>query len=196
MVVFKGGPEMPAPTRTRAEHCDRRAGPTKSAPGAAQSTSPREAGRREIVSATLHELNERLTAATNYLAASLRFTATESIRPVVPSDRSEILEKALDQINRANEEARQLRKVLSDGGIKAGPVYRVCFLNECAGFNSVVRACQRAIIIRSAQSRERAIEAAKMRFCRLEGICDWRDHAKIIEVSVTEDDPFLRVSCR
>jgi hypothetical protein len=51
-----------------------------------------------------------------------------------------------------------------------------------------VRPCQRAIIIRAARSRERAIEAAKKRFARLEGIRDWRDHAKMIEVSIIEAD--------
>ena len=45
-----------------------------------------------------------------------------------------------------------------------------------------------------ARSRERAIEAAKKRFARLEGIRDWRDHARIIEVSTIDDDPPLGVS--
>jgi hypothetical protein len=98
------------------------------------------------------------------------------------------LEKALGQIDQANEELRQLRKRLTVGTMTAGPVYRVCFLNEFARFNSVVKACQRAIIIRHARSQERAIEAAKKRFARLERIRDWRDHAKIIEVSMIEDE--------
>jgi len=70
----------------------------------------------------------------------------------------------------------------------------VCFLDEFARFDTVVRACQRAIVIRCAPSRERAIEAAKKRFARLEGIRDWRDHARIIEVSTIDDDPPLGVS--
>jgi hypothetical protein len=37
---------------------------------------------------------------------------------------------------------------------------------------------------------------AQKRFARLEGIRDWRDHAKIIEVSIIEDDPSLGVSRR
>jgi hypothetical protein len=109
---------------------------------------------------------------------------------------TEILEKALGQINQANEEARQLRRLLIHGGIKIGPVYRVCFLNEFARFNTVVRACQRSIIIRSARSRERAIEAAKRRFARLERVRDWRDHAKIIEVSIIDNEPSLGGSRR
>jgi hypothetical protein len=110
--------------------------------------------------------------------------------------RNAILKKALGQINQADEAVKRLRKLTTLGGIKAGPFYRVCFLNEFARFNTVVRACQRAIIIRSARSRERAIEAAKKRFCRLEGIHDWRAHAQMIEVSIIEDDPPLGVSCR
>jgi hypothetical protein len=76
---------------------------------------------------------------------------------------------------------------MGGGKGKAGPIYRVCFLNEFARFDAVVRACQRAIIICSARSREQAIEAAKKRFARLEGIRDWRDHAKVIEVSTIDD---------
>ena len=66
--------------------------------------------------------------------------------------------------------------------------YRVCFLNEFARGNTIVRPCQRTIIIRSARSRERAVAAAKERFARLEGIRDWRIHAKIIEVDIIDAD--------
>ncbi len=62
------------------------------------------------------------------------------------------------------------------------PAYRISFINEFARNRSLFRVCQRAIVIRSARSRERAIEAAKKRFARLEGICDWRIHASIIEI--------------
>jgi hypothetical protein len=148
----------------------------------------RETDLHDAHLASCHELSERLTATTNYLAAALRLCETQSLTAAMQRRQIEILEKALGQIERANEEVRQLRKLLTVGAIKAGPVYRVCFLNEFARFDSVVRACQRAIVIRCARSRERAIEAAKKRFARLEGIRDWRDHAKIIEVSTIADD--------
>jgi hypothetical protein len=134
----------------------------------------------------LHELSERLTATTNYLAAGLRLSEIESAPAVMLLRRTEILEKAFGQVSRANEAIGRLRKLVDPAKIKVGPVYRVCFLNEFARFNIVVRPCQRTIIIRSARSRERAIEAAKKRFARLEGIRDWRTHATIIEVSIVD----------
>jgi hypothetical protein len=48
------------------------------------------------------------------------------------------------------------------------------------------RCCQRSIIIRSARTSERAIEAAKKRFVRLEGIRDWKIHANLIEIEPIE----------
>ena len=121
-------------------------------------------------------------------AAALRLSEIESLPAAVPLRRDEILEKALRQVNQANEEIKRFRKLLEPTGTNIKPVYRVCFLNEFARFNFVMRPCQRAIIIRFARSRERAIEAAKKRFARLEGIRDWRDHAKMIEVSIIEAD--------
>jgi hypothetical protein len=134
-----------------------------------------------------------LTAITNYLAAAVRLSEIESLPAAVPLRHGEILEKALGQVNQANEEIKRFRKLL-EPGTNIRPVYRVCYLNEFPRFNTVVRPCQRAIIIRSARSRERAGEGAKKRFARLEGIRDWRDHAKIIEVSTIENDPCLGVS--
>jgi hypothetical protein len=64
--------------------------------------------------------------------------------------------------------------------------YRVCFLNEIARNEKVFRCCQRAIVIRSARSRDRAIEAAKKRFARLEHIRDWRIHAGSIEIEAID----------
>ena len=141
---------------------------------------------REPYLAVYHELSERLTATTNYLAAGLRLSKIEAAPTVMLRRHTEILEKAFGQVLRANEVIRRFRKLLDPAKIKVGPVYRVCFLNEFARFNIVVRPCQRTIIIRSARSRERAIEAAKKRFARLEGIRDWRTHATIIEVSVID----------
>jgi hypothetical protein len=137
-----------------------------------------------------------LTAIGNYLAAALRLSETHSVSEATTLRHTEILEKALGQVGLASEEIKRFRKLLTPGGIKAGSVYRVCFLNEFIRFGTVARPCQREIIIRSARSRERAIEAAKKRFARLEGIRDWRQHAKLIEVSTIEDDPSLRVSRR
>ena len=62
------------------------------------------------------------------------------------------------------------------------PSYRVCFINEIPRNEKLFRCCQRSIIIRSARSAERAIEAAKKRFARLEGIRDWKIHAALIEI--------------
>jgi hypothetical protein len=67
--------------------------------------------------------------------------------------------------------------------------YRVCFMNQFARNQTVYRICQRAVVIRSAHTRARAIEAAKKRFARLERIRDWRIHASEIEVEMIESDP-------
>ena len=60
--------------------------------------------------------------------------------------------------------------------------YRVCFMNEFPRNERVFRCCQRTIIIRSARNPERAVEAAKKRFTRLEGIRNWKIHAALIEI--------------
>jgi hypothetical protein len=181
---------MTASADRGAEPCGARVGPANPTPG----QNPGFLCGRDLHEAYLaacHKLSERLTATTNYLAAAFRLCETGSVSAATRRRHTEILEKALVQLNQANEEVRQLRRLLTHGGIKVGPVYRVCFLNEFARFNTVVRACQRSIIIRSARSRERATEAAKKRFARLERVRDWRDHAQTIEVSIVEDDPSL-----
>jgi hypothetical protein len=61
------------------------------------------------------------------------------------------------------------------------PSYRVRFINEIPRNERLFRCCQRSIIIRSARTPERAIEAAKKRFARLEGISNWKIHAALIE---------------
>jgi hypothetical protein len=61
------------------------------------------------------------------------------------------------------------------------PDYRVRFINEIPRNQRLFRCCQRSIIIRSAPSAERAIEAAKEQFATLEGIRDWKIHAALIE---------------
>ena len=62
------------------------------------------------------------------------------------------------------------------------PSYRVRFINEIPRNERLFRCCQRSIIVRSARTPERAIEAAKKRFARLEGISNWKIHAALIEI--------------
>ena len=69
------------------------------------------------------------------------------------------------------------------------PSYRVCFINEIPRAGKLFRCCQRSIIIRSARSPERASEAAKKRFARLEGIRDWKIHAGLIEIETIHLEP-------
>jgi hypothetical protein len=66
------------------------------------------------------------------------------------------------------------------------PSYRICFINEIPRNQQLFRCCQRSIEIRVARTPERAIEAAKKRFARLEGIRDWKLHAAFIEVEAIE----------
>jgi hypothetical protein len=69
------------------------------------------------------------------------------------------------------------------------PSYRVCFINDIPRNDKVFHCCQRSIIIRSARSPERAVEAAKKRFARLEGIRDWKIHAALIEIEPMDLEP-------
>ena len=66
------------------------------------------------------------------------------------------------------------------------PSYRICFFNEIPRNHQLFRCCQRSIEIRVARTPERAIEAAKKRFARLEGIRDWKLHAAFIEIESIE----------
>ena len=66
------------------------------------------------------------------------------------------------------------------------PCYRIRFMNEFARNHRLLRVCQRTIVIRSAESPDEAIEAAKSRFAGLEGIRDWRIHASMIEIEPLE----------
>lgn len=66
------------------------------------------------------------------------------------------------------------------------PDYRVCFMNEIPRNDKLFRCCQRSIIIRSAPSAERAVEAAKKQFAEIEGISDWKIHAALIEVKAMD----------
>ena len=67
--------------------------------------------------------------------------------------------------------------------------YRVCFFNDIARNDRLFRCCQRSIVIRRARSPERAVEAAKRRFARLEGIRNWKIHAALVEIEAIEPEP-------
>jgi hypothetical protein len=76
-------------------------------------------------------------------------------------------------------------------GERQMPSYRVSFINEIPRNEKLFRCCQRVIMIRSARTSERAIEAAKKRFARLEGIRDWGIHASQIEIETIDSEPEL-----
>ena len=63
------------------------------------------------------------------------------------------------------------------------PSYRVSFMNDIPRGGKLFHCCQR---VRTARSPERAVEAAKKRFARLEHICDWNIHASRIELEVLD----------
>jgi hypothetical protein len=70
-----------------------------------------ETPQRESVASAVHELSERLTAATNYVAAALRLfelTTTEK------GGCSETLQKALAQLDCAGDTVRSLRKSMQE----------------------------------------------------------------------------------
>ena len=69
------------------------------------------------------------------------------------------------------------------------PSYRVSFINEIPRNQKLFRCCQRMITIRSARTPERAVEAAKKRFARLEGIRNWKIHAALIAIEPIETEP-------
>ena len=66
------------------------------------------------------------------------------------------------------------------------PSYRVCFINDIPRSDKLFHCCQRSIVIRVARSPERAVEAAKIRFARLEGIRNWTIHAGRIELEMID----------
>ena len=84
------------------------------------------------------------------------------------------------------------------------PSYRVCFINQIPRGGRLFRCCQRSIVIRRARSPDRAVEAAKKRFARLEGIGNWKIHAERVEMQkidlaasakgAAEPHPFLHGS--
>jgi hypothetical protein len=137
--------------------------------------------------ALLHQLSERLMAAGNYLKAAQRGAAAPHTAP----ESAGLLGLAVSQIEEAGRLVHHLRETLA----ATPPVpddaernYRVCFFNRFARGRQKVTACQRTIVIRGAESREAAIDAAKQRFAEAESIPDWRIHASMIEASLLDDD--------
>jgi hypothetical protein len=62
--------------------------------------------------------------------------------------------------------------------------YRIGFFNELTNDSGhVFHCCQRVVEIRSARSKDRAIEAAKRHFARREKIANWNLRAHFIEVA-------------
>jgi hypothetical protein len=68
----------------------------------------------------LHELTERLTAITNYLAAALRLSQTDATAAGISLHHTEILEKAFGQVSQADEAIKWLRRLLDEDARRAG----------------------------------------------------------------------------
>ena len=66
------------------------------------------------------------------------------------------------------------------------PSYRISFINDLPRNGKLFHCCQRSIVVRAARTPERAVEAAKKRFARREGICNWNIHAGRIELEVID----------
>jgi hypothetical protein len=66
------------------------------------------------------------------------------------------------------------------------PSYRVSFINDIPRGGRLYHCCQRSVVIRAARSPERALKAAKKRFARREGVCNWKIHAARIELEVID----------
>jgi signal transduction histidine kinase len=69
---------------------------------------------REEYPAVLHELCERLTATTNYLATALQLSKPDAAMGASSEHSAEISEKAFAQVGRANEAIRRLRQLLNE----------------------------------------------------------------------------------
>ena len=66
--------------------------------------------------------------------------------------------------------------------------YRVSFFNELTNSRGTLyKVCQRSVEIRTARTLDRAVEAAKKRFARLEHVGEWRLHARLFEVEPLVD---------
>ena len=68
--------------------------------------------------------------------------------------------------------------------------YRVSFFNELTNSRGTLyKVCQRSVEIRTARTLDRAVEAAKKRFARLERVGEWRLHARLFEVEPLVEAP-------
>jgi len=70
--------------------------------------------------AALHDLTERLTAITNYLAAALQLSETGATAACMSPRYIEILEKAFGQASLADEAIKRLRQLLDQDASRAG----------------------------------------------------------------------------
>lgn len=145
------------------------------------------------LAAWLRQLSERLAAAKNDVVAAQ--CQLGSVAHHISRSPTELLERALAQLDQAGEIFLHLQKAL-DGSSPAdnsvGRCYRVCFMNRFARGRNTITACQRSIVISSAESRKVAIEVAKQRFAELEGIPNWQIHASFIQAGLLEDDAAAR----
>jgi hypothetical protein len=145
------------------------------------------ADKESRLTAWLHQLSERLTAARNdVLAAQCQ---PGSVAHHISWASTELLERALAQLDQAGEILAHLQKALdapAPSDDREGRCYRVCFMNRFARGKNTITACQRSIVIPSAASREAAIEVAKQRFAELDGIPNWQTHASFIEAGLLE----------
>jgi hypothetical protein len=78
----------------------------------------------EAYLAACHELSERLTAISNYLASALWVSEVKSAVAAMQLDHTDILEKALSQAIRADETIKRFRQLLGDDTGELKPVHR------------------------------------------------------------------------
>ena len=70
--------------------------------------------------------------------------------------------------------------------------FRIRFCNDLTdSYGRQHHACQREIEVPASLGRDRAIEAAKREFERLEGISSWTHRARTIECELPTDSPAL-----
>ena len=114
------------PTSTSAGDDRRRDGVSsaKSLPPEAAATSVAEPEVREASLAALHQLGAGLTAATSYLASTIRLAETDAALAATSPHRAEISEKALAQVSRADEAAKRLRQLLDKERAEFAPICR------------------------------------------------------------------------
>jgi hypothetical protein len=151
------------------------------------------ADKESRFAAWLHRLSERLTAARNnvVVAQCRQGGVAHHISPYP----NELLEQVLTQLDQAGEILAHLWKALdgsSPADDRARSCYRVCFMNRFARERNSITACQRSIVIPSAESRAVAIEVAKQRFAELESIPNWQIRASFIQAGLLEDDATAR----